>query len=397
MKNIFHLLCLFSLSFCAPNGDRRNVNPADDEDIVNIDDREEPENGGPRIDRSGCDDEARRRRPRVTLKTELDYVDSRNAGRYEMEGRCSERDRPVTIEVNGHKISKNPFCKKGKWKVFLNLTSLASKKDTIFFRISHTGASDICREIRVAFSCEENYIPIPSNEDFYDGSFCVMKYEAKLEGGKAVSQPEGRPLTRISHPNAIDLCRANGSRYDLITNDQWQNIARLIEKEDKNWSSGKSRVRAGNSLNCGVNTGAPKAASDDDRDDCAGTKCGSKWHYKRRTHFLPGGVIWDMCGNVGEMMKDANKSAYKFNDYVYKMNLTLRRKFGPKKDYTGTGSELRRNQYWGLGHADLSGGKSLIVRGGQNRSGGVFSASLQYDQNKSRLGHNIGFRCVYIP
>ena len=390
MKIIFCLFFLFSLSFCTPDGERRDE---DDGDITDIDDSEES-----RIDRSGCNDEIRRGEPKITLKTDLDYVDSRNAGKYEMEGRCSETNRLVTIEVNGYKISKNPFCQRGKWKVFLNLTSLAAKKDTIFFRISHgEDANVICQEVRVAFSCKKNYIPIPSNEDFYDSSFCVMKYEAKLEDGKAVSQPEGRPLTRISHSNAIDLCRANGSRYDLITNDQWQNIARLIEKENKNWSSGKARVSAGNSLNCGVNVGAPKAASNDDKDDCAGSKCGSKWHYKRRTHFLPNGVIWDICGNVGEMMKDANKSKYSFSDYVYKMNASVRKKFGPKKDYSGTGSELRRNQYWGLGYANLKSGKSLIIRGGQHRSAGVFSANLQYNQDRSRLGHNTGFRCVYIP
>ena len=365
------------------------------------DDRRFEDRDSARGDRSDCNREADRDGARVTLKTDLDYVDSKNLGRYELEGRCSERRRPVFIEVNGYRISKNPLCERGKWEVFLNLTNLAVKTDRMSFRIFHGSDSNvICKTVRVAFSCPKNYIPIPSDKDFYRSSFCVMKYEAKLDesDSKAVSVPGGRPLTHISHAQALELCRENGSRYDLMTNRQWQNIVRLIEKEDSNWSKGKSRVSAGNSLNCGVTVGSPRPAKENDKDDCAGTNCGSGWHYKRRTHFLPNGhTLWDMCGNVGEIMKDENKSQYDFNDYVYKMPLNLRRKFGPRKDYSGSGSELRRNEYWGLGRAELSASKSLIIRGGQNRSAGVFSVSLKYEQDRSRLSGDVGFRCVYIP
>ena len=390
MKLLVCILLLFSLSFCDSQRRYRR-----DWDTVDLD-----LSNRPRINRSRCNREPYRDEPEVTLKTILPYVDSRNAGKYELEGRCSERNRLVTIEVNGYKISKNPYCSKGRWKVSLNLTYLATKENNIFFRIAHGEDSNvICEEVRVAFACEEGYIPIPSNEDFYNSSFCVMKYEAKLEKSKAVSRPEGRPITRISHADAVALCRSNGSRYDLMTNDQWQNIVYLIEEEDKNWSYGKARVRDGNALNCGVSIGSPKAASRDDRDDCAGSNCGSKWHYKRRTHILPNGyVIWDMCGNVGEMMKDKNENSYSFNGYIYEMTSTLRKRFGSKKDYSGSGDRnLRRNHYWGLGYANMRNGKSLIVRGSQHRAAGIFSVNLQYDQDRNRQGHDIGFRCVYIP
>ena len=391
MKFLICILLLFSLSFC-DTSNRRNRR---DWDAVDID-----YSGRSRINRSRCNREPYEDEPEVTLKTVLPYIDSRNVGRYELEGRCSERDRLVTIEVNGHRISKNPYCNKGRWKIFLKLTKMAAKERNIFFRIAHGEDSNVvCEEVRVAFACkEEGYIPIPSNEDFEESSFCVMKYEAKLDETKVVSRPEGKPITRISYADAVALCQNNGSRYDLMTNDQWMNIVHLIEEEDKNWSVGKSRVRKGNALNCGVSVGSPKAASHDDRDDCAGSNCGSKWHYKRRVHYLPNGsVIWDMCGNVGEMVKDENKNHYNFNGYVYKMTTTLRRRFGPKKDYSGGDGDLRRDHYWGLGYANLKSGNSLIVRGGQHRAAGVFSVNLQYDQDRSRLGHNIGFRCVYLP
>ncbi|MCY4512091.1 MAG: SUMF1/EgtB/PvdO family nonheme iron enzyme [Bdellovibrionales bacterium] len=393
MKFLICILLLFSLSFCDTRRQRRPRSG----DVTEID------FSGPdrRINRSRCNREPYKDEPKVTLKTVLPFVDSRNTGRYELEGQCSERDRLVTIEVNGYKVTKNPYCSsRGRWKVFLNLTYLATKERNVFFRIAHGEDSNVvCEEVRVAFDCEKGYIPIPSNEDFYESSFCVMKYEAKLEDARAVSKPEGRPITRVSYTDAVALCKNNeGSRYDLMTNDQWMNIVHLIEEEDRNWSYGKSRVREGNMLNCGVIVGSPQAASTDDRDDCAGSDCGSKWHYKRRTHYLPSGyVIWDMCGNVGEMMKDENKNSYNFSDHVYKMTTTLRKQFGPKKDYSGGGGDLRRNYYWGLGYANMKSSKSLIVRGGQSRSAGIFSVNLQYDRDRTRLGHDIGFRCVYLP
>ena len=391
MKFLICILLLFSLSFCNTQRQRR---PRSGE-TVGID----FSGPGSRINRSRCNQEPDGDDSEVTLKTVLPFVDSRNAGLYELEGRCSERDRLVTVEVNGYPIRKNPYCRGKQWKVSLNLTYLAAKESNIFFRIAHGEDSNvICEEVRVAFKCEEGYIPISSNEDFYDSSFCVMKYEAKLEDTRIVSKPEERPMTNVSYTDAVALCKSNGGRYDLINNDQWQNIVHLIEEEDRNWSAGKSRVRDGNTLNCGVSSGSPKAASTDDKNDCAGSNCGSEWHYKRRTHYLPNGyVIWDMCGNAGEMMKDKNQNSYSFNGFVYKMTTTLRKRFGPNKDYSGGSGDLRRSYYWGLGYASLKSGNSLIIRGGQHRAAGIFSVDLRYDQDRSRLGHNIGFRCVYIP
>lgn len=393
MKFLICLLLLFSLSFCDTRRQRRpRIGDAIDIDFSGP--------GHSRINRSRCNRQPYKDEPEVTLTTILPFVDSRNTGMYELEGRCSERDRLVIIEVNGYPIRKNPYCRRGKWKIFLDLTPLANRESNIFFRITHGEDSNVvCEEVRVAFRCKgKGYIPISSNKDFYDSSFCVMKYEAKLEDTQAVSKPEGKPITNVSYADAVALCKNNGSRYDLISNDQWQNIAHLIEKEDRNWSVGKSRVRDGNILNCGVSIGSPKAASTDDRNDCAGSNCGSKWHYKRRAHYLPSGhVIWDMCGNAGEMMKDKNQDNYNFNDYVYKMTSTLRKRFGPDKDYSGGSGDLRRTYYWGLGYAYLKSSGSLIIRGGQNRAAGIFSVNLRYDQDRTRLGHDIGFRCVEIP
>ena len=351
-----------------------------------------------------CNLDAYRNGPEVSLDP-LEYLNSKNASQYELKGRCSDSDRVVGIQVNGYNISSNPFCDRGRWQVFLDLSnSIFTEDKNLTFRVSHGEDSNvICETVRTTFSCPENYIPIPGNEDFYERSFCVMKYEAKISGSKdnpkAVSKPEDKPISYVSHSQAVALCKAKGSHYDLINNDQWQNIARLIEEEDQNWSRGRSRVVDGNHLNCGVHIGNPKAADKDDNKDCGGRSCQTGWDYRRRTHLLPNGqIIWDMCGNVAEIMKNKNTDKYHNGvDLVYNMSAKIRRVFGPRKQYAGVGTDLRKSHYWGLGEAKLAKSRDLIIRGQQGRDAGVFSVDLNYSQSEARLGTRLGFRCVYVP
>ena len=219
-----------------------------------------------------------------------------------------------------------------------------------------------------------------------------MKYEAKLlEKGdsKVSSVPEEKPLVNISYQNAVDLCRNNGPRYDLISNDQWQTIARHIEEQDENWSSNRAFRTSGNTLNCGVISGIPKAASSDDEDSCSGTSSSCEkgsWSYFRRTHFLPDGhIIWDFCGSVGEIVKDLNTTDYSFDDYSYLLQGEAKNRFGPAQTYSEASEDkgLRRSHYWGLGKADLRRSGSLIIRGDRNPNAGVFSVHLNKDRDDS--------------
>ena len=342
----------------------------------------------------------------ISLSGDLDYIDSNNVGNYKLRGRCEERRRAVTIKINGYRISENPSCSRGRFEVELDLSAVASTEKNILLEISHNRES-ICREIRVGFLGPKNYIPVPYNEDHYEFSFYVMKYEAKLEGkgnpsAKAVSKAEENPITRVSYGDAIKLCRNNGPRYDLINNSQWQNIALSIEETDINWSRGRRSIADDNALNCGVSLGRAKPASSDDRNDCADSSCKSQWDYKRRTHVLRNGeIIWDLCGNVGEIMKDEYTLNQDFKGYIFDLSGRLKNLFGPKRTYrTGTDRNRRRhdNYFWGLGEADIEADHNLIVRGSDGRSGsGVFSVSIKQDQDDRRVLNQLGFRCVYIP
>lgn len=337
---------------------------------------------------------------------EFEYVDASNVGEYRLRGRCRDRDRLVSIEVNGYPINDNPYCHRKRWEVFLDLTPIADEGNMVSFRISHAG-SEICRDVRVAFTGPKNYVPISSRADSFETGFYVMKYEAKLDkagaNSKAVSLPEGRPITRVSHAEAVRLCQNNGSRYDLITNAQWQNVARAIEDIDENWSLGRARAMEGNMLNCGVTSGLKEASSNDDN-DCAGSRCGSGWHVNRRTHYLEKGHrIWDMCGNAAEIMKDKNTRKFNFDGAVYLMTGDLKKLFGPKKKYDvlqGSRSS-RRHSHWGMGYAKTrSGSGDMIIRGGQvnRRYMGIFSVDLTKKQSgRVSSAGSIGFRCVFNP
>ena len=334
---------------------------------------------------------------------ELDFVDSNNVGSYFLKGTCEKNKSLVYITVSGYELNRNPKCANRRWEVYLDLTAIIAEQGEATFEITHNKES-ICRSARVAFSGPKNYIPIPPLKGYYESGFYVMKYEARIErkGSSyvAVSTPKDLPARRVTYQEALQLCQNNGSRYDLIKNSQWQNIARHIESVDENWSEGLATPSDDNALNCGVFSGPPKAASSNDRDDCASSKCASNWDKKRRTHFLPNGeVIWDICGNLAEMMKDKYKREEDFDDYVYLLSSGLKRLFGPKKNYAAV-STNRRDSRWNLGYAKIDSSYDLIVRGAPGDSAGVFSVDVTSDQaqRSSRRGSGqTGFRCVYIP
>ena len=83
--------------------------------------------------------------------------------------------------------------------------------------------------------------------------FCVAKYEMKKNNNsakaEAISQKRGMPWTRITQGQAIKACQYMGEGYDLITNEEWQTVARHIEKVTANWYG--NRVASKGGLNQG--------------------------------------------------------------------------------------------------------------------------------------------------
>ena len=277
--------------------------------------------------------------------------------------------------------------------------------------------------------CPDNFVLIPALEGYTTDDFCVMKYEAKNDGsGNAISQASGTPYVQINQADSIAKCVAMGDGYDLITNNEWQSIARNIELVPSNWRYGTvgwdgTEDGRSNGLNRGQSNNNPNMlleASTNDDDACKGTQqtaqsCSSStWHHQRRTHTLRNGeVIWDLAGNAGEWIKNRAPSIYNASDYMlvvindderFAQEFTLngeqkkiREHFGPSSNYTDLATS---NPWGGFGGASLQDQDSLglrgIHRGGSNGTAfysGVFAVNLSIQGGVEYP--RIGFRCVY--
>jgi len=230
--------------------------------------------------------------------------------------------------------------------------------------------------------CHEGYLPVPGNGELNTKSFCVMKYEAKQVDKKAISQAEKTPWVSISRNQA----RAECSKVDasLMTNAQWQTIARNIESVGKNWSGAK--VGSG-SLNRGHSDGTKALSS-------SGSEAVT-WDKNKRTHLLSNGeLISDLAGNVWEWVNDDNNSKQGSDQYVSQEpwnGAAGKLKWGPKGTYKNKDS----GEYGGLGKSYLDDDSGAVLRGGGWNYGtgaGVFHALLYYGASSSDT--YVGFRCV---
>ncbi len=264
--------------------------------------------------------------------------------------------------------------------------------------------------------CPANYIYVASHSGGQGlPAFCVAKYEMKQDGnGKAVSQAHGFPwqgLARGSTPTdpsgAWFKCSSLGPGYDLISNKQWQAIARNIENTAANWSS-LSAVGVGQ-LNRGymnlVTADSGLAATTDDNNGCynTGASCygtmGGVWEAKKRTHYLnSGAVIWDFSGNVWEWVKEdfyalSGSTISNGGDWASCSTLTQE-----NKDLFCSSQYFSPSLGVGMTRFNGSIGAPAIIRGGSMIDGlnaGIFAADFTVTQAVAPA--NTGFRCVYTP
>ena len=182
----------------------------------------------------------------------------------------------------------------------------------------------IYEEETIPDDCPPYWVRVPGNTLYHTRTFCVMQYEAKIKGQdngnqtyNASYEPESRisgtPWVNITQPNAKSECESIGAH--LITEDEWLTIARNIELQPANWSSGQigsGQIPRGNSDGIG--------AAMDGTDPLYGT-------INQRTLTLSNGAtIWDIAGNVWEwtdatiLGKDqpkgvANPSGFLWSEY----------------------------------------------------------------------------------
>ena len=358
--------------------------------------------------------------PKVSIDTIPLFIESGNASQFTLSGECSEEGLPVFLNVNN--MAMKITCSQGVWEKTVDVTKFHKDPD-VTFKVSHKnsyglGAMKDTIVVTNNFYCPPNFISVPSMADYTTHSFCVAKYEMKKGRlGGATSMPNKIPHTNLTRDKALLRCTEKGGGYDLITNDQWQSIARNIEQVSYNW--GEGLVGSEEGISRGHSDNSPSSlleASYDNRDACVGTNqiCDAlTWSKQRRTHKLSNTqIIWDFSGNANEWVKDLNDYTYHYSTYMSEVNdqthpnsIFLSRgttsiyrrakaQFGPIGSYEFPVS----NRGGGLGYGILALNDGAVVRGGsfdEITSAGIFRTFLA--QGRYEKDQALGFRCVYHP
>ena len=204
---------------------------------------------------------------------------------------------------------------------------------------------------------------------------------------------------------AITECASLGQGYRLISNEEWMTISANIVSVEQNWSEGtvgNGELASGHSDNvpdvaCQANLDDTKAFVED---NCIGTTEGP--FHQRRTHFLSNGsVIWDMSGNVRDIVYFFNDSdkpepadfsrEYEFTEVTGTNTMPKKNLIPLEKPFwkASWNSEQSIGSYYG--GPNMQGG--VLARGGWHGSrdwSGLFHVNL----NENAEFPLIGFRCT---
>ncbi len=355
-------------------------------------------------------------------------IHSQNVKKFVLKGQCSEEGQPIQLKIGVLDLSPLT-CTNGAWSITLDLTAwnkISSIPLTgIHKSVGNKELGKLSTQLINHFVCPKGFIGVPPLKGYTNRSFCVAKYEMKNDGSnKVVSEAAQTPYVNLDREEAIKACKAlAGSEkdhdlYNLITNDEWQTIARNIESVSLNW--GDQKIGSTKGLNQG-HSGAfegPKktlAASPNDLQGCfhMSQPCpGTSWNEHKRTHTLSNGeIIWDFSGNVSEWVKDESKASYGKNTLVAKLTVQTHNTLRSLRGGTTIVARMAKDQFGplgnyaslihgGLGAAVVDHKKGTVIRGGsfideKSTSSGVFSVFLSYS-SKYKDSY-LGFRCSYHP
>ena len=170
--------------------------------------------------------------------------------------------------------------------------------------------------------CPDAFISVPGSARYGTAGFCVMKYEAKINNGKAVSNPVGIPINGVTQQQAIDYSKNACNNCGLISEAQWMTIAQNVLSVERNWSGnsvGSGYIYSGHNDSSQIGTNDVLPASNNDNDgyfmtdnnssQTSADTFGSIGASQRRTLFLNNNeVIWDLAGNVSEWTSGSTTS-----------------------------------------------------------------------------------------
>lgn len=289
--------------------------------------------------------------------------------------------------------------------------SLYAQKDTTYLR---TTASNGPSAQTLTKLCPYGFIVIPGSPTYGTSDFCVMKYEAKIQGNDNGNQtynasfiPESRasgtPWVGISQTNAIAESQTACTGCHLITEPEWMTIAQNVLNNPINWSSGTvgtGFIYSGHSDN---NPATPLPAGlDNDGYYGTGNTALAGATQKRTLTLSNGEIIWDMSGNdydwtagqtTGGQPGVVGESAFTWKDFIA---VTSPGSIIPDVMPAGTGISGASTWAPGNGIGRLMSNVSDVslrgfVRGGYlSSSGGVLTLAMSYAP--SGASPAVGFR-----
>ena len=265
--------------------------------------------------------------------------------------------------------------------------------------------------------CPEHFSFVPGDAALGSTPFCVSRYEMRMrstDDGAGIpasdevadARPTGTPWGNVDKNLARTMCDAMGFPDQLITNVQWQTVARSIERVSSNWSGGA--VGSG-MLNQGHSDREPAMVLSADGSPCMGTgnsacedPTSADWSQKR-THTLDNGEqVWDLAGNLTEQVDGSTGGPSGLWNSYADANFTsnegweaLRHSFAPAGPWDET---------HGMGM--IYGGTGNLTRGGSyyHSNPGTGGSEGMLDTGIYNGNHNtwnttdrVGFRCTFTP
>jgi hypothetical protein len=259
-------------------------------------------------------------------------------------------------------------------------------------------------------TCPQNYSFVPGDEELGSTPFCVARYEMRMSGNDDGSTPftssvppesraSGTPWSSVDKGQARGGCDSIGFSYQLITNQQWQTVARSIERTDTNWSGG---LVGSGAIPTGHSDYQPQEALASEGSPCVGTQnanCEDQYSEdfgQRRTHDLHNGeVVWDLAGNLTEHVDGSTggPSGYwmSFDSGAFTSDegwQDYRARFAP--------AGLLHTEAHGMGQMYGGTEPTDLTRGGSFNPS-TYAGIFQAHHRSWSTGPSNGFRCVFVP
>lgn len=367
----------------------------------------------------------------------------------------------TSVCPEGYDGNPSRICNNGVWGELSGSCSIANNLFTNpTFTTNNLGWSFLPVS---GSSTPSGWIPVPGNSlyGFGNSAFLVMKYEAKCANASSptiglttptngsvnvfrddqascvqgsydnrvvVSLPGGFPIAFTTLSTATNRCQSinlgSGVSVNLISNNQWMNIARDMETVDSNWSLGQ--VGSGYLYAGHVDTqpNTPKIASSSDLHRCAytdsagsnqnpalcptNTAAGSATtvgNQVRTLRLSNGEIIWDFAGNMREWTTQTvtaidQPDTSGWGGFSWRQ-FTQITGWGPlgRDAYAPFNTSFGSNQGMGKIFSDSNSTGSTIyalIRGGfwndDQTNPGIFASVMNNLPTASTT--NIGFRCT---